>query len=356
LAEFKPLIRNMVPAGIMALAQENDWPGFRTTQLNQWLHIQQILTWDGMSNFPRKIRTQLADEYDLVSLFPLEKLVSQDGTRKFLFQLRDGLTVESVTIPMADHATFCISTQVGCAMACSFCATARGGLKRNLEPAEIVEQVIRLTQELRENPIAGHGNQQFNIVYMGMGEPLDNWESTRDSVGLLTDKAGMGISRRRIQISTSGPEEGLLKLLANPLGVGLTLSIGGSDEAERKMVMPVPGRTTPERAVELVSKYARETGRRATLAWVLIEGKTDKPDQAARLARLVRNRPMKVNLIPLNPLDDGKDNPPSRTDILAFQKVLIDGGVDTFIRASGGRDIAAACGQLRRRRLQDLTD
>jgi len=305
-----------------------------------------------MSNFPKSMRNRLSTEFDLESLTPVEKQVSKDGTRKFLFRLRDGLTVESVTIPMTDHATFCISTQVGCAMACSFCATARGGLKRHLEAAEIVEQVTRLARELKGNPVSDHGNQQYNVVFMGMGEPLDNWEGTKKSVGLLTDKAGMGISRRRIQISTSGPEAGLQKLLDSPLGVGLTVSIGGSDENERRMVMPVPGRTTPERAVELVSKYAKISGRRATLAWVMIENKTDSIDQAARLARLVRNRPMKVNLIPLNPLDDGKDKPPARDIVLAFQKILIDAGVDTFIRASGGTDIAAACGQLRRRRLQ----
>jgi len=354
LAEFKPLIRNMVPNEIASMGKQYQWPSFRTTQLNQWLHIHQVLSWDDMSNIPQKMRCRLAEQFDLESLTLHEKQVSQDGTRKFLFSLRDGLTVESVIIPMADHATFCISTQVGCAMACSFCATARGGLKRNLEAAEIVEQVIRLARELENNPISGHGNQQFNIVYMGMGEPLDNWESTRLSVALFTDKAGMGISRRRIQISTSGPEEGLQKILNDPLGVGITLSIGGSNEIERRQVMPVPGRTTPDRAVELVSKYSKDVSRRATLAWVMIEGKTDHADQARRLADLVRNRPMKVNLIPLNPLDDGPDKAPSQAEILAFQKILIEGGVDTFIRSSGGLDIAAACGQLRRRRLHDL--
>ncbi len=354
MAEYKPLIRNMVPDEIVSMAREYNWPGFRTTQLNQWLHIHQVLCWDEMSNLPQKMRLQLSEEFDLESLKVQEKQVSKDGTRKFLFSLRDGLTVESVIIPMADHATFCISTQVGCAMACSFCATARGGLKRNLQAAEIVEQVIRLTGELKENPISGHGNQQFNIVFMGMGEPLDNWEGTKKSVALFTDKAGMGISRRRIQISTSGPEEGLQKILAEPLGVGITLSIGGSNEVERKQVMPVPGRTTPDRAVELVSRYAKDVGRRATLAWVMIEGKTDDVDQARRLADLVRNRPIKINLIPLNPLDEGSDKAPSRAGILTFQKVLIDGGIDTFIRASAGLDIAAACGQLRRRGLLDL--
>ncbi len=354
MAEFKPLIRNLVPAEIDAMSEQYPWPKFRTTQLKQWLHIHQVLLWDDMSNLPRDMRIQLAEIYDLEALLPLEKQISQDGTRKFLFRLRDGLTVESVMIPMADHATFCISTQVGCAMACSFCATARGGLKRNLEAAEIVEQVIRLSRELNENPVPGHGNQHFNVVYMGMGEPLDNWENTRKSVGLLTDKNGMGISRRRIQISTSGPEEGLRKMLEDPLGVGLTLSIGGSDAQERKQVMPVPGRTTPDLAIELVSRYAKNVGRRATLAWVMIEGKTDNYEQAKRLAKLVQNRPMKVNLIPLNPLDDGKDKAPSRSGIVAFQKVLMDAGIDTFIRSSGGLDIAAACGQLRRRRLLDL--
>jgi 23S rRNA (adenine2503-C2)-methyltransferase len=252
---------------------------------------------------------------------------------------------------MAEHVTFCISTQVGCAMACTFCATARGGLVRNLEAGEIVEQVLRLRRDVEDDPVPGIGGRAFNVVFMGMGEPLDNWPAVADSLAIFQDVRAMSLSRRRIQVSTSGPGDGLRTLVEACPGVGLTLSLGGSTDEERRKVMPVPGRTTLVEAVDLAADYGRKAGRRVTLAWVLIEGRTDDLEQARRIAKLARRGPFKINLIPLNPLDDGKLAPPSDETILAFQKVITDAGVPAFVRASGGRDIAAACGQLRRRRL-----
>jgi 23S rRNA (adenine2503-C2)-methyltransferase len=167
----------------------------------------------------------------------------------------------------------------------------------------------------------------------------------------MMDARGLAMSRRRIQISTSGPGEGLQRMVAAAPGVGLTISLGGSTNAERKAVMPVPGRTTIQEVLDLAVRYARGTGRRATVAWVLIAGQTDDPEQAQRLARLLRGKPLKVNLIPMNPLDDAKLLPPAEKEIQAFRRILTGAGIDTFIRISGGRDIAAACGQLRRRRL-----
>jgi 23S rRNA (adenine2503-C2)-methyltransferase len=349
---FKPLLRSLVPDDLDTLVTEAGLPAYRAHQLADWLNARGALNWDAMSNVPRKLREDLADRYDLTGLEPEERQVSTDGTRKFLFRLRDGATVESVIIPMEDHATFCISTQVGCAMACRFCATARGGLVRNLEAGEILEQVLRLKADLDSSPVPGLGDRAFNVVYMGMGEPLDNWQAVATSLTLMMDPRGLGMSRRRIQISTSGPGPGLRKLVAASPGVGLTLSIGGSTDTERKAVMPVPGRTSIAEAVDLVVRYAKAAGRRATVAWVLIAGSTDDPEMARRLAALLRGLPLKVNLIPMNPLDDADLEPPDQGTILAFQKILTTAGVPTFIRASGGRDIAAACGQLRRRRLK----
>jgi 23S rRNA (adenine2503-C2)-methyltransferase len=304
-----------------------------------------------MTNLPAAFRDDLAARYDLSGLEVVERQLAADGTRKFLFRLRDGGTVESVVIPMAEHVTFCISTQVGCAMACTFCATARGGLVRNLEAGEIVEQVLHLRRDVAADPVPGMGGRAFNVVYMGMGEPLDNWPAVDDSLVLLRDRMTLGMSRRRIQISTSGPGDGLRALVEACPGVGLTLSIGGSTDEERKKVMPVPGRTPLVEAVDLAADYGRRAGRRITLAWVLIADRTDDLAQARRIAKLARRGPFKVNLIPLNPLDDGRLEPPSEETVLAFQKVITDAGVPAFVRASGGRDIAAACGQLRRRRL-----
>ncbi len=350
--ESKPLLRSLVPDQLAGLIKDAGLPAYRADQLADWLFARGVFSWEEMTNLPKAWRENLAERFDLAALDTVERQVSGDGTRKFLFRLRDGATVESVIIPMDEHVTFCISTQVGCAMACRFCATARGGLVRNLEAGEILEQVLRLRSDTLTNPVEGLGDRQFNVVYMGMGEPLDNWPAVTDSLTCMMDPKGLAMSRRRIQISTSGPGEGLKKMVEAEPGVGLTISLGGSTDAERKAVMPVPGRTPIREVLDLVVQYVRRTGRRATVAWVLIAGQTDDPEQAARLARLLRGKPLKVNLIPMNPLDDAKLLPPDENGIRAFRRVLTDAGIDTFIRISGGRDIAAACGQLRRRHLQ----
>ncbi len=347
---MKPLLRSLVPAEIRGTALLNGEKPFRAKQLIDWLYRHEALDWAEMSNLPAALRHKLAEDFDLTGLRPDVRQVSRDGTRKFLFRLRDAETVESVIIPMKDHPTFCISSQVGCAMACGFCATARGGLKRQLTAGEIVEQVLRLNRDLRAEPYPHLGGRLFNVVFMGMGEPLDNWTNVHQALKILMDDAGLAMSRRRIQISTSGPAEGLRALLQDHPGVGLTLSLGGSNDTDRRRIMPVPGRTPVTGAVDLAAQYARRNGRRATLAWVLIADKTDRPEQARELVALARRGPFKVNLIPLNPLDDGRLEPASDQGVLAFQKILTDAGVPAFIRASGGRDIAAACGQLRRRR------
>jgi len=349
--QTKPLLRSLVPREVAALAIAGGEPAYRGGQLQQWVFRHGASAWDEMSNLPAATRARLAREWDLTALSVAAREVSADGTRKFLFRLRDGQTVESVIIPMAEHATFCLSTQVGCAMACRFCATARGGLVRDLEAGEIVEQVLHLRRDLATAPIAGYGDRGENIVFMGMGEPLDNWDALARALKIMLDPQGLALSKRRIQISTSGPREGLAKLLEAAPGVGLTLSLGGVDDATRRRLMPIPGRTPVAEAVALAADYARACGCPATIAWVLIAGRTDGPDQAAALARLVAGGPFKVNLIPFNVLDDGDLARPDRRRIEAFQDVLTGAGVPAFIRDSGGRDIAAACGQLRRRRL-----
>jgi len=347
---MKPMLRSQVPQSLDVLINGFGVPAYRASQLLQWLFQHGAMDWQQMSNIPASLRSELAEGYDLSGLTPVERQESTDGTRKFLFQLRDQHTIESVIIPTGDHPTFCLSTQVGCAMACRFCATARGGLVRNLVAGEIIEQVLRLEQDLADAPLADMGNRKPNIVFMGMGEPLDNWPAVRDSLAIMRSDKGLGISSRRIQISTSGPLQGMEQMVSESTVVGLTLCLGGSDDQERKQVMPVPGRSPLAQVVDLAALYAKKTGRRATLAWVLISGSTDRPEQAERQVGLAHRGNFKVNLIPLNPLDDLDWDRPNQQSTLAFQSILNESGVDTFIRLSGGRDIAAACGQLRRRR------
>lgn len=347
----KPLLRSLVPEELGPLVAAAGGEAYRARQLAGWLFARDALSWDELHNVPRALREALARSHDLQALTPVERQVSGDGTRKFLFRLRDGQTVESVIIPMTSHTTFCLSTQVGCAMACRFCATARGGLVRNLAVGEILEQITYLRRDLVAEPVPEHGDRQFNVVFMGMGEPLDNWESLPSALDIMMHEQGFAMSKRRIQVSTSGPGDGLRRLVAAAPGVGLTLSLGGTTDEERKRLMPVPGRTPLAEVIELGARYARQSGRRTTIAWVMIAGKTDLPEQARRLAKLAGSGPFKVNLIPLNALDDDAQAPPADDTVLAFQSILTRAGIDATIRLSGGRDIAAACGQLRRRRL-----
>ncbi len=187
---LKPLLRDIVPAEWPDRATSLGVPAYRGRQLAHWLYGRAAYSWDAMHNVPQALREQLAADFDVAGLTVVERRVAEDGTRKFLFRLRDGHTVESVIIPMENHATFCISSQVGCAMACRFCATARGGLMRGLSPGEIVEQVQRLADDLDQDPFPQHGQRGYNVVFMGMGEPLDNFASVRTSLDLFTDPTG----------------------------------------------------------------------------------------------------------------------------------------------------------------------
>jgi 23S rRNA (adenine2503-C2)-methyltransferase len=348
---MKPLLRDVVPTDWPERLSAGGQPAYRGRQLAHWVYDRSAFDWPSMHNLPRTLRDALQAEYDVAGLERVDRLLAADGTRKFLFQLRDGHTVESVIIPMENHATFCISSQVGCAMACRFCATARGGLVRSLTAGEIVEQVQRLARDLQDDPFPQHGDRGYNVVFMGMGEPLDNFPAVHEALRIFTAPEGLGLSTRRIQISTSAPPHGLPHLETLDIPVGLTISLGGADDVARRKVMPVSGKASVAEALDAAAAYARRAGRRVTIAWVLIADRTDGLDQAAELARVTANRPFKVNLIPLNELDDDDLTATGSARVLAFQRVLTDAGVPAYIRVSGGRDIGAACGQLRRRRL-----
>ena len=344
--DLKPLIRDLPTNELPEVVKTIGAPSYRSDQLTRWLYRDAVWDWPDMSNMPRKFLNNLAEGYDIRGLVLAERQVSRDGTRKFLFDLRDGHRIESVIIPMEKHATFCISSQVGCAMACSFCATARGGLVRNLSAGEIVEQVLMLAEDMQTEPMSDMGQRGYNIVFMGMGEPLDNMKAVEAAVTTMTDEDGLAMSSRRITISTSGHAFGLERLIASGISAGLTVSVNTCRPDLRRRLMPIPGRTPLPDILALAERYANDRHRRATIAYVLIEGVNDDDAEAAALGRLVANRPFKINLIPLNRIDD-KQGAPSRERSLAFQAILKAKGVDTYLRASGGDDIAAACGQLR---------
>lgn len=347
--ESRPLLRDLPLGALAALAADLGEPRYRAAQLCGWLFERGALAWDELTNLPRPMRDALAAGHDLAGLEPVERQCSQDGTRKFLFRLRDGESIESVIIPMESHATFCLSSQVGCAMACSFCATARGGLMRQLTPGEILEQVLRLQRDLAAEPLPGEPTRAFNVVFMGMGEPLDNTDGVFRAVRTMTDPDGLAMSARRITISTSGHAEGLRALAGLETPVGLTLSVNSCEPETRRRLMPVPGRTPLAESLDLAAAHARRIHRDVTVAYVLIDGVNDGDGEAFALADLVRGRPFKINLIPMNRIDD-RFGPPAADRVLGFQAALAARGVRSTIRVSGGEDIDAACGQLRRKR------
>jgi 23S rRNA (adenine2503-C2)-methyltransferase len=347
--ELRPLLRDLTPDQLPGVIGELGQPAYRAKQLAEWMYSHHAMDWDGMSNLPGAMLARLSETYDPSGLVLSERQCSQDGTRKYLFELRDGQSIESVMIPMEQHATFCVSSQVGCAMACSFCATAKGGLKRQLTRGEIVEQVQRLALDLRDDPVEGLGDRAFNVVFMGMGEPLDNVDEVAASLQAMTHADGLGMSPRRITISTSGHAEGLRSFLDLRLPVGLTVSVNTTDPEKRRRLMPVPGRTPLTESLKLAEIHAHRVHRTVTVAYVLIDGWNDSQEEAEALAALVSRRPFKVNLIPMNRIDD-RFGPPPADRLLAFQQTLADHDVRATIRISGGDDIDAACGQLRRRR------
>jgi 23S rRNA (adenine2503-C2)-methyltransferase len=347
--DMKPLLRDQPVDTLSTVVEATGEPGYRTDQLARWLYRDAVLDWENMSNLPQTFREGLAESYDVRGLTMTERQISRDGTRKFLFELRDGHRVESVAIPMEKHVTFCISSQVGCAMACSFCATARGGLVRNLSAGEIVEQVLSLAEDMESEPVGESRGRGYNIVFMGMGEPLDNMDAVETAIANMTAEAGLAMSSRRITISTSGHAEGLERLISSGLSVGLTVSVNTCRPDLRRRLMPRPGRTPLPDILDLAERYARDRRQRATIAYVLIGGVNDDDAEATALGRMVKGRPFKVNLIPLNRIDE-RQGPPDTERILSFQSRLKAEGVEAYLRVSGGDDIAAACGQLREER------
>ena len=343
------LIRDLGPDALEPLVREAGEPAYRAGQLGLWLYRERVRTWSEMTNLPAKFRAHLSGRFRLEGLEIVERQVSEDGTRKVLFALHDGQMIESVIIPMDGHRTFCISSQVGCAMGCTFCATARGGLARNLSAGEIVEQVIHLDREAGDSGRIDSSGKGFNIVFMGMGEPLDNFEAVAASIRTMTDERGLGLSQRRITLSTSGSGNGLRALLASDLKVGLTVSLNSTTDETRRKVMPKPGRTPLAEIMGLATAYAERIRRPATIAYVLLAGINDSLETARELAALVRNKPLKVNLIPLNEIGGGLAAP-EREKQHAFQAELLSQGIRSTLRDSGGRDIDAACGQLRAKR------
>jgi 23S rRNA (adenine2503-C2)-methyltransferase len=314
-----------------------------------------------MSNLPAALRARLATETDLALLTPLVEQISASGqTRKVLFRLRDGNTIESVLMRYDDRQTACISTQVGCGLGCSFCATGQGGLVRNLSGGEIVAQVMHFAIELQEAEIEratamGYRAQipvhpVSNVVLMGMGEPLANYAATWQAIETLADARGYKLGARRITLSTVGLVPGIRRLANEGLPINLAVSLHAPDDEVRNQLVPGNRRYPLADLMAAIRDYAEHTRRRVTIEYALIDGVNDAAYQAHQLAELLRGLLCHVNLIPLNPTPGSPLCPSPRVRVDAFSDILQAVGVPATVRLRRGIDIEAGCGQLRSRR------
>jgi 23S rRNA (adenine2503-C2)-methyltransferase len=321
-------------------------PRYRGEQLWRWVHGRGVTSLEEMSNIPKAMREQLAEIATIGTLDVDAVQRSIDGTRKLRLRTRDGAAIESVLIPDGDKMTQCISSQVGCALDCQFCATAKMGLSRNLDPGEIVDQVYRAIEMLeREEP----GRRITNLVYMGMGEPLHNYDNVIRSLHILTHELGANFSQRRITVSTVGLVPGIEKLGQEEVRPNIAISLNASNDEIRGRIMPVNRKWNIERLLGALRAYPLESRRRITFEYVLLAGVNDSLADAARLAKLLRGMPCKVNIIPWNPHPGAPYERPTPDAIAAFQNELKALGLPVYLRTPRGDDIDAACGQLANR-------
>ena len=318
-------------------------PGFRVDQIFEYLYHQETTAFAEMTRLPRALRQRLAKDFCLDGLEEEGRFCSQDKTVKLLFRLRDRQIVETVLIPTASRVTLCVSTQVGCKFGCRFCASGLGGWVRNLSPAEIVGQVLRGRREAKRQ-----GRSLSNIVFMGIGEPLDNYEALLRAIGVMNHPRAMGIGARRMTISTCGVAPRILRLSQEGIQVELAVSLHGYDQASRGALMPVSRKYPFDELMAACREYSRRTRRRVTFEYILIERFTCRPEAAQGLARAFEGILCQVNLIPYNPVREFTYRRPGARDISAFQEALDREGIAWTMRRPRGQDVGAACGQLRR--------
>jgi 23S rRNA (adenine2503-C2)-methyltransferase len=328
----------MYPEELQQLMHEWGEPAYRAQQLFHWLHRRAVLHPTAMTDLPASLRTRIPT----IGTEVVRRLQSIDGlTSKLLLRLADGQDVEAVemrTPPPHSRKTICVSTQAGCAMGCVFCVTGQFGFARNLEAGEIVEQVLRFSRE---------GGPVTNVVFMGMGEPLANYDETVRAIRLLVHPAGLNLGARRITLSTSGLVPQIRRLAGEGLQIGLAISLHAPNDELRSRLMPVNRRWPIRELLAAADEYVERTGRRVSYEYTLMAGVNDSDELADALARLLIGRLCHVNLIPLNPTEDPSLHAPSLARALTFEEHLRSASIAATIRRNRGRDILAACGQLR---------
>jgi len=334
---------NLVGAGleeIEALVAELKEPRYRARQIYAGIYQRRWRSWDEFTDLSKPLRQALDERFVIEYPAVHRSFTSQDGTRRYLFDVPPGHRVEAVFIPEGKRDTFCISTQVGCAVACLFCVTGRLPMRRNLTAGEIIGQVLALQADRSTL------SKRLNVVIMGMGEPLDNYDNTMKALRLMSDPRGLSISPRRITLSTSGVVPGLERLAREPVIPNLAISLNATTDAVRDLLIPINKKWNIATLVEACRKFPLERRRRITFEYVLIEGINDSAEDARRLVALVTGLKKKVNLIPLNADPWVPLRPPSEECIAAFQNILIDHKITAIVRRPRGDDVSAACGML----------
>ena len=340
--DIKSMTQEELRAFLVSLGEKP----FRTAQIYQWMHEKLASSFDDMTNLSKVLRQKLQDACEYVSLEKVRVQISQiDGTRKYLFRLADGNVIESVLMRYKHGNSVCISSQVGCRMGCRFCASTLDGLERNLRPSEMLDQIYRI-QTLT-------GERVSNIVIMGSGEPLDNYDNVIRFLRMITDENGLNISQRNITLSTCGIVPNILRLAEENIQITLALSLHAPNDEVRRTLMPIANRYSLKEILPACQTYFEKTGRRLTFEYSLVSGVNDNLEEAKALTTLIKGMHGHVNLIPVNPIKERDYRQSDRKAIEAFQAYLEKNGINVTVRREMGRDINGACGQLRKSFLEE---
>ena len=317
---------------------------FRAKQIYEWMHIHHVTSFDEMTNLSKNLRETLKEKADLTVLEEeLVQISKIDGTRKYLFALADGNMIESVLMKYKHGNSVCVSSQVGCRMGCRFCASTLDGLVRNLTPSEILEQIYRIQESI--------GERISNVVVMGSGEPMDNYDNIVKFIELLTDEHGLHISQRNLTVSTCGLVPRIYELADEKLQMTLAVSLHAPNDEKRRELMPIANKYSVDELLEACRYYFDKTGRRITFEYSLVAGVNDSKENAQELAGRLKGLNCHVNLIPVNPIKERSYRQPDDGAVHAFQKKLERNGLTVTVRREMGRDIDGACGQLRRKHM-----
>jgi 23S rRNA (adenine2503-C2)-methyltransferase len=355
-----PYILDLTHSQLQQLVISSGVPSYRVDQLLVWIYKKLANSYADMTDLPLSFRQRLATETILFTLLPLEEKVSKDGlTHKVLFQLDDQKTIETTLMEYEkqdtsrERRTVCVSSQVGCQVGCSFCATGQQGFERNLRPGEILEQILYFMRLVKTGSSSGLIQMErrpvTNVVFMGMGEPLANYDNVMQSIVMLNAKYGAGLGARQITLSTSGLVPQIQRLISEKLHVELAVSLHAANDDLRDRLVPINKKYPLSHLIQACREYFAKTGRRPTFEYALFQGLNDFPDHARELARLVKGLNCSVNLILGNPTSCLEFYPSSMRQALNFQKELTSNGIINTIRVSRGTDIDAGCGQLKSR-------